>query len=85
MCDTKKMSFFMWASHSFVGHVVLFQIMWTVPMLIISIVLNNADGTVTLLWALNSLALSSLSAFVIAILVWYTISRPLIRQRKKDP
>jgi hypothetical protein len=72
---------FRWASHSLLGHVVLFEVFFSIPMFIIGFD-PGKDGP-TLSWVLFSVALCVAGGLVAAILLWYTFSRPLIERQKQ--
>ena len=71
------------ASSSLIGHVVLFQIFWGVPMAFLGIWLNYDERTLTFPWALWCIFLASIGALFVAAGFWFTFSRPLIRKRQR--
>ena len=52
-------------------------------MFIIFVGVNYLDGTLTPLWALYILFFGFLSGLIIAVLIWYTVSLPLIKRCKR--
>ena len=76
------MNFFKWASSSLLGHVALVEVFCSVPLCAVLLDSNYADGMLTVAWALWIVCISCLAGGVGAVLIWYTISLPLIKQRK---
>jgi len=85
MRDANKKSFLEWASHSLIGHVAFFQITFSLSITILFLGLGYSDGTLTPIWALYTIFISSIIGLIIAILIWYTVSLPLIKRYKKTP
>ena len=83
MRDAKRKSFLKWGSHSLIGHVVLFQLFWSVPMVILFWESNYSNGTLMIGRVLSGVFVASLCGLAVAILGWYTVSLPLIKRRKK--
>ena len=78
---TKHKSFIGWASRSLIGHVALFQIVWTPVMLVVfSDGLSIAAAT-SLGKVIYVVFLTVVSGVIVALLVWYTITRRLITKR----
>jgi hypothetical protein len=77
-----SVTFFKWASSSLIGHVALTEIFFSMPLFLVFLDANYDDGTLTLAWALYMALIWALLGVVGAALVWYTISLPLIKQRK---
>jgi hypothetical protein len=76
------MTFLKWASSSLLGHLVLVEVVCSVPLCLVLLDLNYEDGTLTAGWALWIFSISALAGVIGAALVWYTISLPLIKRRK---
>jgi hypothetical protein len=76
------MTFFKWASSSFLGHVALTEIIFSLPLFLVFLDSNYNQGTLTLEWALYIALICAVFGVVGAAFVWYTISLPLIKQRK---
>jgi len=74
---------FKWASSSLLGHLFLFQLLWAVPMFTLGWYLNYSEGTLTWAWAPHVAFYSALGGVTMALLIWYTISLPLINRQKK--
>jgi hypothetical protein len=75
-------TFFKWASFSLLGHIALIELFFSLPAFLVFLDLNYDQGTLTLSWALYIALIAALLGVVGAALVWYTISLPLIKQRK---
>ena len=76
------MTFFKWASASLLGHIALTEMLFSLPLFLVFLDANYDEGTLTLAWALHIALVAALFGVVGAALVWYTISLPLIKQRK---
>ena len=84
MRDTRQKSFLGWASHSLIGHVVLAQIGFTIPMLFVFRDSLYVYGALHFGRVLYVLSLVVGSGVAWAVLFWYTVSRPLIRRRDAE-
>jgi hypothetical protein len=71
-----------WAASSLSGHVVMFAVMFSLPICATFLDLNYRDGTLSVAWALWIVSVSSLSGILVALLFWYTVSRPLLKGKK---
>jgi hypothetical protein len=76
------MTFLKWASSSLLGHVVLFEAAFSVPLCLVLLDSNYTDGTLTVGWALWIVSISGLAGVVVAVLGWHTVTLPLIKRRK---
>jgi hypothetical protein len=83
MNERRKTAFLDWASHSLLGHLVFFQIVFT-PLLGYFLFLDYSEGKLTVLRAAYVAGLTAVASAVVATLGWYTISRPLIARRNSD-
>lgn len=81
--ERKKRAFLEWASHSLLGHLVFFQIVFA-PLVGYLLFLDYSDGELTVLRTAYIVALTAVAGAVVATLGWYTISRPLIARRNSD-
>ena len=72
------------AGHSLLGHVIVFETVFSLPMLIYGFAWNHARGSLTLSSA--ALMLLEVSALVVAgaSAVWYLITLPLIKRKKQQ-
>lgn len=71
--------FLVWAS-SFGGHLVIFQVIWTLPMWGLFCWLRHEEGTLNVTSAAKLLFYAALAGIAFTILFWFTVSSPL-RQR----
>lgn len=79
------MSVFKWGSSSLWGHIVLFEIFLGVPMFVMALDLLARQGTLTASWILWAVFLDTNITALLAIIMWYTITKPLIRRRDGNP
>jgi hypothetical protein len=74
--------FFNWCCASLLGHVVLMQLCFSLPLLLFFLPTIYSQGTLTVAWVLYMFfALMTLGA-VCAVLFWYTITLPLLNNRR---
>jgi hypothetical protein len=78
------MTFFKWASFSLLGHVALSEVIAALPFFLVMLFLNYSEGTLSLEWALWIFGVSVVMGVVGAVLIWYTISLPLIKRRNNE-
>jgi hypothetical protein len=57
----KNASFLKWASHSLIGHIVMSEVIMSVPLLINFLGLSYSDGTLTLTSALRSAGIAAIA------------------------
>jgi hypothetical protein len=74
-----RQSFLAWASNCLTGHVALFQMTFALPMAVLFMGLDYAEGTLTPGWALWLLGSSSSLSILLAILVFTLVTLPRIR------
>ena len=84
MRNTGKKSFLNWASHSLIGHVVLAQIAFSIPMLFVFRDSLYVYGALDFGRVLYVLTLAVGGGVAWAVLFWYTVSRSLIRRRDAE-
>lgn len=77
------MNFSKWISRSLLGHVVFFQIIFSLPASIYGLVSNYTQGTLTVPFAVEMMIVVSALGAVGAAAVWYTITLPIINRTKK--
>lgn len=79
--------FLKWCSTTLAGHLVLFALPFWLVMSAIFLIVNYLDGTLTFSWAINIVLTSLVGGVIGAVLVWFTLTSPLIKatsQRHKD-
>jgi len=72
-----------WVSQSLLGHVVLFELIVSLPWLVWFCASNYAEGSLTVSFALQFIAEAVVVGAAVAFAVWHTITLPLIRRVKK--
>ncbi len=77
------MRFFKWASSSFIGHIVLFELVGSVPMFFVFVSVAHSEGTLASAWVVYLAVIWAVLGAAGAALVWHTVSLPLIRRRRK--
>jgi hypothetical protein len=75
---------FKWCVSSLPGHIVLFTLTFSVPMLIAGMTLNYMDGTLTWDWAPYIALYSALGGFAAAVVIWFVLTAPLLRRRGRS-
>jgi hypothetical protein len=77
------MKFLRWASTSAVGHVVLFGVPFFLLESAAGLVLNYRDGTLSLAFGLQIVVTGIVLGGIGGLLIWYTVTSPLIKWRKR--
>ena len=81
----KNSAFLWWASHTLIGHIVIFLAGFSVPGLALFLFLDYSDGRpFTVGRAMYLAFLCGIAGAVVATLGWYTISLPLMERREKE-
>jgi hypothetical protein len=73
-----------WLATSLVGHVVFYQLIFTVPVAATFLYLSYSDGTLTAAWAGYTVIVSAVFALVVAAGIWYTITSPRLKRRGRN-
>jgi hypothetical protein len=84
-----RQKFLKWCSTTLLGHLVLFALPFWIVMSVIFLIANYVDGTLTVAWAFYILWMGLLIAVICAVLVWFTLTSPLIKatnqkQKQRD-
>jgi hypothetical protein len=77
----QRVRFLAWASTTLTGHLLLFQLIFAVPMAVLFILLNYSQGTLTPGWAIWIIGLSAAVTIFVTILIWTTITLPRMKGR----
>jgi protein-S-isoprenylcysteine O-methyltransferase Ste14 len=77
------MTFLKWVSRSLIGQVVLCQTMFSASLLALFLGLNYEQGTLTASWALWILIVTVFAGILAAILLWHTMTLPLIKRQQR--
>jgi len=75
--DEKRTSFLYWASHCLSGHVVFFQIV-SLPLFLFFLATDYAEHTVSVGRTISLVFLVSAAGIFVAVLGWFTVTKPLI-------
>jgi len=65
-----------WCSWSLLGHIVLFEALVSVPSFIAFSLSNYRAGTLDAAWALRIALVTAIEGVVIAVPIWFVITRP---------
>jgi len=68
---------------SLLGHIVVFEIVWSLPLFLVFLVTNYSDWTVE--WAIYSAFLCAVGGAVCGAFLWFVVTAPRIRRQKKGP
>ena len=63
------------------GHILLFEVLWGVPMSALGIWLNYDQGSLTPTWAAWCVFVAIVGALLVATLVWLSITKPMLLRR----
>jgi|ERR1700722_797022 len=72
-----------WAVSSLKGHLTLWPLAFGIPMILLGFHLNFIEGTLTADWAAHVVLYGAIISTILAVLVWYFVTKPLIARRKK--
>jgi hypothetical protein len=67
---------------SLLGHIVVFEIVWSLPLYLIFFV-TNSDWTVA--WAIYAAFLCAAAGAACGAFLWFVVTAPRLRRRKKVP
>ncbi len=73
-----------WFGTSLVGHVVFYQLIFTVPIAATFLYLSYSDGILTAAWAGYTVIVSAVFGLMVAAGIWYTITSPLLKRRRTN-
>jgi hypothetical protein len=76
--------FWVWTCSSLWGHLVFWALIFTFPMCCLGLWLNYTEGTLTLQWAPYIVLYAVLGGFVLGVIIWFTITSPLMSHRRKQ-
>ena len=66
------------------GHVLFYQVVFSLPIAATFLYLNYSDGTLTTAWAGHIAIVSVVFGLMVAVGIWYTITLPRLRRRGGD-
>jgi len=76
-------TFFEFVNKSLFGHVVLYELVVSLPVFIWFLVENQSEGTLTLLWTAQFALEAVAGGGVVAFAMWHTVTLPLLRRSKE--
>ena len=74
--------FFNWCYSSLLGHVVLMQLCFSLPLLLVFLPTISSQGTLTVAWVLYMFFAFTTLGAVCAVLFWYALTLPLMKNRR---
>jgi hypothetical protein len=72
-----------WAVSSLKGHFALWPLVFGIPMILLGLHLNFIEGTLTTDWAAHVVLYGAIASTVLAVPIWYFVTKPLMARRKK--
>jgi hypothetical protein len=81
--EVNIMTFSKWASRSLFGHLVFFQIIVTLPLVIYLLYSNYTEGTLTVAFTLKIVLAAIASGAFVAFGFWHTVTLPMMRRVQK--
>ena len=72
-----------WAVSSLKGHLALWPLAFGIPMILLGLHLNFIEGTLTTDWAAHVVLYGAIASTVLALPIWYFVTKPLMARRKK--
>ena len=75
--------FFGFVNGSFFGHVVLYELVGSLPVFIWFLVETHKEGTLTAWWAAQFALAAIAGGIVAAFALWHTVTLPLLRHSKE--
>jgi hypothetical protein len=74
---------FRWGAYSLWGHIVLFELVGSLPLAIIIGTIEDSSGTLTFARVLRLIATSALFGPFCALPLWFFVTRPFLRARQR--
>jgi hypothetical protein len=78
------MNFLKRASSSLGGHILLWEIVFSLPLFLMFLLKSNSEGTLTFEWAIHLAIVWSVLGVLAATTFWYLVSLPLKKGRDYD-
>ena len=69
------------AGTSLWGHVIFYEVVFSLPIAATFLYLNYSDGTLTTSWAGHIAIVSAAFGAMVAVGIWYTITLPRLKRR----
>jgi len=70
-----------WVSRSLLGHIVFCQLFCSIPAFVVLVPLNVEDGTLTAAWLARLATVWCIAGLVLALVVWYAFTLPIMKRR----
>lgn len=80
VCKTRLVA---WACKSLAGHVLLFAACWACLVSPVFLWLSHVQGTLTLLWGADIVAVCTMGGITAGVMCWYLISQPYMKRLKR--
>jgi hypothetical protein len=78
------MNFLKRATSSLLGNILLWEVVFSLPLFLIFLLKSNSQGTLSFGWAIHIALVSALVGALAATCFWYLVSMPLIKGRDFD-
>lgn len=72
-----------WVARSLPGHIILFGLVWPGVANLLMMALSYSEGDLTVSGALHGFIVFILGGVILGLIVWFTVTRPLIRWKKQ--
>lgn len=79
------MNLFKWGSSSLFGHIVVAELVYSLPLFIALSASNYSEGTLTISWAVWIAFVSATTGLIGAIVFWYAVTSQLIMCKRRKP
>jgi hypothetical protein len=80
-----RRTFLKWAATTLLGHVVVVEVLFSLPLSLMYLYMNYTDGTLTTGRAIWLILVGAVIGPVAAMFFWYTTSLPMIKRRGGKP
>ena len=78
---TQIKKLFKWARPSLIGHVVVFELFFSIPMGLGGLFTNYVQGTLTLPWAIYVFVIAAALGAVLGVVIRYAVTLPIMKCR----
>lgn len=75
------MDIFKWGGASLGHHVVLWELLFSFPLFLISVIQDYSEHTLTLAWAVRSALVAAIVGCGAGVFVWYVVVLPLVKDK----
>ena len=77
-----KSKFARLAVSSLIGHILLAELFFALPLLVIFVFLNYSEGTLTVAWSAQMIVVATLVGAAFGAIAWFSITVPLVTKHK---